>query len=280
MKLSGYSMGRNLIKFGYPIYEAITSILPICDEFIMNVGDSEDDTLELVQSINSPKLKIIRSVWDPEKRVGAHVIADQTNIALKECTGDWAFHIQADECVHEKYLPVIKENLERHLNDPDVDGFTLRYVHFYGSYSKVVPPEWDWYKETIRIVRNNHTMISDNDAISFRKLKFYQAQMTPNCSIDFNRQYLRRLIDFLTPSVRNIPSGAEMYHYGWARPAEIMMKKKIELDSLYSPKAPLLKDHPMKDHKFDYGEVASLPDFKGTHPAVMRKRIEERDKGN
>lgn len=273
MKVSGFSVARNVIKFGYPVVEAITSILPICDEFIVNVGDSEDGTLGLIKSIGSPKIKIIQNIWNPKMRKNGRILAYQTNLALRECTGDWAFYIQADECVHEKYLPVIKGNLEKHLNDPEVDGFSFRYVHFYGSYSKVVPPEWGWYKESIRIIRNNGTMISDGDATSFRKLRLYKPRI--NSRLYFNREFIRRLKDFFSPSVNNIPSGAEMYHYGWVRPPSVMMQKKIEFESLYSHKNPTLDHHPMKGHKFDYGNVSSLPDFRGPHPQVMKKRIEE-----
>ena len=267
MKVSGFSVARNVIKFGYPAVEAINSILPVCDEFVVNVGDSEDDTLKLIESIGSPKIKIIQNVWDLKMRKSGKILAYQTNLALAKCTGDWAFYIQADECVHEKYLPVIKQNMGKYLNDPEVDGFSFKYIHFYGSYSKVVAPEWDWYKESIRIIRNNKTMISDGDATSFRKLRWYKSRGTATFS--------RRFQDFFSPSVKNIPSGAEMFHYGWVRPPKVMMQKKIEALSFYSPQNKSLEKHPMKDHEFDYGNVAALPDFSGAHPAVMRKRIVE-----
>ena len=45
MKVTGFSFVRNAIKFDYPVFEAITSILPLCDEFVVAVGKSEDDTL-------------------------------------------------------------------------------------------------------------------------------------------------------------------------------------------------------------------------------------------
>ncbi len=276
MKTSGFTVARNVIKFDYPVVEAITSILPVCDEFIVNVGDSEDGTIDLIRAIASPKIRIIENAWDPRMRKSGRILAYQTNLALKECTGDWAFYIQADECVHEKYLPIIKENLLKHLVDPFVEGFSFRYVHFYGSYSKIVAPEWDWYRESIRIIRNNGTMISDGDATSFRKLRLYGPRI--NSRLNFNREFIRRLNDLISPSVKNIPSGAKMYHYGWVRPPHIMMQKKIEFESFYSPKNITLNQHPMKNHQFDFGNVASLPDFKGTHPTVMKKRIEAWEK--
>ena len=61
MKISGFTIARNVVKYDYPIVEAITSILPLCDEVIVAVGKSEDDTLALIKSINSPKIKIIET---------------------------------------------------------------------------------------------------------------------------------------------------------------------------------------------------------------------------
>ena len=57
-------MVRNAVKFDYPIVESIKSILPIVDEYMVAVGNSDDGTLELIRSINSPKIKIIETIWD------------------------------------------------------------------------------------------------------------------------------------------------------------------------------------------------------------------------
>ena len=56
MKITGFTIIRNAIKYDYPVVEAITSILPICDEFVVAVGNSEDGTLALIKSINSNKI--------------------------------------------------------------------------------------------------------------------------------------------------------------------------------------------------------------------------------
>ena len=81
MKVSGFTFIRNAIKYDYPIVEAIKSILPICDEFIIAIGNSEDETLQLIKNINSPKIKIIETVWDDSLRHGGQVLAIETNKA-------------------------------------------------------------------------------------------------------------------------------------------------------------------------------------------------------
>ena len=59
MKVTGFSFIKNAIVFEYPIVEAIKSILPICDEFVVAVGKSDDETRQLITSIDPEKIKII-----------------------------------------------------------------------------------------------------------------------------------------------------------------------------------------------------------------------------
>ena len=70
MKIAGFTFIRNAIKNDYPVVEAITSILPVCDEFVVALGDSDDETESLIRNINSPKIRIIHTVWDDTLRDG------------------------------------------------------------------------------------------------------------------------------------------------------------------------------------------------------------------
>jgi len=114
MKISGFSYVRNGFEYGYPFIEAIQSVLPVCDEFVIAVGDSTDGTREAIAKLDPQKIKIIDTKWDMQLREGGKVFAQQANIALDNITGDWAFHIQADEVIHEndlqKIIAAIKEN--------------------------------------------------------------------------------------------------------------------------------------------------------------------------
>ena len=58
MKVSAFTFIKNGQILGYPFLESIQSILPIVDEFVVNVGESEDDTLALIKSIKSRKIRI------------------------------------------------------------------------------------------------------------------------------------------------------------------------------------------------------------------------------
>src|ERR1700759_4531192 len=136
MKVAGFTFIRNAVKNDYPIVEAITSILPVCDEFVVALGKSDDDTEGLIRGIDSPKIKIIDTVWDDSLREGGVVFANQTDIAFSHISpdADWAFYIQGDEVVHEKYLSLIRKEMEDNLNDAKIEGLLFKYLHFYGSY--------------------------------------------------------------------------------------------------------------------------------------------------
>jgi len=139
MKVVGFTIARNIVQADYPLKEALLSVLPLCDEMVIAVGNSEDSTKAYLESMNNPKIRLFDTQWDDTKRVGGAVLADETNKALSEVPhdADWLIYIQADECLHEQYLPVVRKAMEQYLNDTEVDGLLFDYLHFYGNYSMV-----------------------------------------------------------------------------------------------------------------------------------------------
>lgn len=250
MKVSGFTIARNAVKFDYPVVEAITSILPLCDEFIVNVGKCEDGTLELIRSINSPKIKIIESVWDDSLREGGKLLAVETNKAFGAVSADsnWAFYIQADEVLHEKYLDVVKKGMEAHKYDARVEGLLFNYTHFYGSYSYVGNSR-RWYRNEVRVIRNDKNIRSYRDAMGFRK----------------NDEKLK---------VK--PLDAHMYHYGWVKPPKAQQEKQKSFHKMWHSDANAAKMAGNAD-EFDYSQIDSLESFTETHPVVMQKRIAEKN---
>jgi len=74
MKVAGFTFVRNALKYDYPVVQAISSILPLCDYVVVAVGKSEDATLDLVRSINDPKIHILETEWDDSLREGGRVL--------------------------------------------------------------------------------------------------------------------------------------------------------------------------------------------------------------
>ena len=132
MHVTGFTFIRNAVRFDYPIVEAITSILPLCDDFVVAVGNSEDDTLGLIKAIDSPKIRIIETVWDESLREGGRVLAVETDKAFQAISdqSDWCFYIQGDEVVHEKYHEIIYAEMKKWKDTPEVDGLLFNYRHF------------------------------------------------------------------------------------------------------------------------------------------------------
>ena len=63
----------------------------------------------LIKSIASDKIRIVHSVWDPALRKGGQVLAVETDKAFAHVSPDpdWAFYIQADQVLHEKFYPTL-----------------------------------------------------------------------------------------------------------------------------------------------------------------------------
>jgi glycosyltransferase involved in cell wall biosynthesis len=246
MTVSGFTFIRNAIKYDYPIVEAISSIMPICDELVVAVGNSEDETRQLIQDINSPKIRIVDTIWDDTLREGGRVLAVETNKAFKAISrdSDWAIYIQGDEVLHENYLQPLQESMETWKDNIQVEGLLLDYLHFYGSYD-FVGDSRRWYRKEVRVIKNDLAINSYRDAQGFRK----------------NNRPLK---------VK--PVKATMYHYGWVKPPEAQQAKQATFNKLWHDDSWVEKKIP-KVESFDYTNIDSLAHFKGTHPEVMKERI-------
>jgi hypothetical protein len=246
MKVAGFTFIRNAVKNDYPVVEAITSILPICDEFVIALGNSEDNTEELIKSINSPKIKIIHTVWDESLREGGTVFAAETDKAFAAISpdADWAFYIQGDEAVHEKYLPLIRQEMQENLTDARVEGLLFKYIHFYGSYDYYAHSR-RWYRREVRILRNNKNVHSYRDAQGFRWA---------------GRKLNVKLID------------AYIYHYGWVKPPNGLGNKVRNFNQFYHDDSWMAENMP-QTFEFDFKNADRLLPFTDTHPAVMQRRI-------
>ena len=252
MKVTGFTFIRNAIKFDYPIKEAIQSILPLCDDVVVAVGESDDDTLSLISSIAPDKIKIVKTKWDDALREGGKVLAEETNKAFKAIgdDSDWAFYIQGDEVIHEKYLPAVKAAMEKYQNDDRVDGLLFNYLHFYGSYDYVGSSS-KWYPHEIRVVKNDKRIYSYRDAQGFRK--------------EENKKLKVKAID------------AYIYHYGWVKEPKAMQRKQETFHKLWHDDN-WMEEHVAKADEFDYlSHINQLALFKETHPKVMQERIDAKN---
>ena len=248
MNVNGFSFIKNAIKYDFPVVESIKSALPLCDKFYVAVGKSEDDTLNLIRSIDKNKIVIIETEWEEHVSEGGSVLALETDKAFRALPveTDWAIYIQGDELFHEQDYETIRNAMKLYHNNNKVEGLLLNYLHFYGSYSYVAE-SYVWYPKEIRVLRYNPAIYSYKDAQGFRK---------------GDNQKLK---------VKQIE--ATIYHYGHVRPPKVMQAKFKNSSRFYHDEEWIKKTFP-KD-SFDYLEhVGELKRFQSEHPKLVQPRID------
>lgn len=250
MKVSGFTFLRNGQKLGYPFVASIRSILPLVDEFIIALGPCDDDTEKMVRGIGDTKIRIISTQWNehiqPGYSVKGFVYGQQKSIALFNCTGDWAFYLEADEVIHENDLPKIRAAMEKHLDDPRIEALVFDYLHFYGNANTVV---WSpgWYRSEVRIIRNTIPAWS-SEALFFNVVTGHKKSRYP----------------------RAAHTGATIYHYGWVRSEEQMDLKSVAVHKYWEAKPAA---------KVDYSKIdpATLKPFTGAHPKIVQDWLPKSD---
>jgi hypothetical protein len=251
MFISGFTIIRNAVINDYPIKEAILSILPIVDEMIVLIGDSQDETESLIKSIDSPKIKIHHSVWDTSQRKGGYILATETNKAMqyvsKEST--WLCYIQGDEVLPEKYHAEVLNKTKLYKHDEKVEGLLFKYLHFYGTYDYVGDSR-KWYKHEVRIIKNNPEITSYRDAQGFRK----------------NNQKI---------SVK--PIEAFIHHYGWVKSPEAYKVKVSNVGQFWDNKQAPENVVTESNSIFNFDDFDSLKKFDEPHPGVMHERIKNKN---
>lgn len=247
MKVSGFAIARNVVKADYPIGEALKSIASLCDEIVVAVGNSDDNTRDYILGLGLKQLKIIDTVWDDELRKGGRVLADETNKALAgtDPKSDWCFYIQADECIHENDIDEISTTMKEYLNNDSVDALLFDYRHFYGSYDYIGDSR-KWYRKEIRIIRQGRGIKSWKDAQGFRSNN--------------------------NEKLRVVSTGARIFHYGWVKHPKHQQIKQKQFHRLWHDDTKLEKMVTNKE-EFDYSTIDSLGKFQETHPQLMNERI-------
>lgn len=259
MKLAGFTYVRNGFDYGVPFLESIQSVLPICEEFIVAVGDSTDGTKEAIMHLNNPKIKIIDTVWNMNLREGGKVFAQQANIALDHVTANWCLHIQSDEVFHEKELNNIITAIDANDGDENVEGFIQPFVHFWGGYDHIRNTR-RVHNFEIRIFRNRIGVRSYRDSQGFRKYQSFEAY--ENGTEKGEKLNVKKL-------------DATVYHYTGIRSPDAYAKKVAMFQSYYNSAEGLEKI--MSSHDYQMHSVDRTIPFTGSHPAIMHAKVAAQD---
>lgn len=245
MKVSAFTFIRNGQILGYPFIQSIKSVLPIVDEFIVNVGESEDETLALIRSIDSNKIRIIESNWNEKMQDRGYVYGQQKMIAHFNCKGNWAFYVEGDEVYHEKELDKIIHSMRIHLNNPKVEALVFDYYHFYGNKNSFLDSP-GWYRTEARIIKNSVRTYSP-DGLFWLVLDGNKKGRYPNAK----------------------HTGAHCYHYGWVRSEAQMNLKSQKIQKYWSNEVKKI-DYTQKDSSI-------IKEYLGTHPEVVKDWLPDGD---
>ena len=255
MKIAGFTYVRNGFDYGVPFLESIQSALPICETFVVAVGDSTDGTREAIEQLNSPKIKIIDTIWDMNLREGGKVFAQQANIALDQVQADWCLHIQSDEVFHENDLDKIVAAIDTYNEDKRVEGFILPFIHFWGGYDHIRNTR-RVHNFEIRLFRNHIGVRSYRDSQGFRKYQSFEAYEN---GTEKGEKLKVKKID------------ATVYHYTGIRSPDAYAKKVAMFQSYYNTAEGL--DKMMASHDFQMHSVDRTIPFTGSHPAIMHAKV-------
>jgi glycosyltransferase involved in cell wall biosynthesis len=244
MLVSGFTVLRNAMLMNYPFVESIRSGLPLVDEYIVAVGQSDDNTREEIAAIGDPKIKIIDTHWNTSSTQGGFILSEKTNEALALCRGDWCLYLQADELLHESDIAKIRECMMRHKDNPSIEGLLFKYLHFYGSFDTIATSR-KWYRSEVRIVRNNRNIQSVGDAKGFR--------------------INGRKLDVAD-------TGATVYHYGWVKsPTQMGEKCRLFYRWWHGQK------HERSFDSFSFKRIYGLKKFSASHPKEIAERTEKQN---
>ena len=244
--ISGFTIVRNALKLDYPIVPAIRSILDICDEVIVNVGRSDDDTRDLVASVGDPRVRILDTEWDFSRQ--SLMLSLETQRAMDACRGSWGVYIQADEVLHERGAPELKLRIAEWDDDARVEGLLVRYRHFWGNFETLATTR-RYYRREVRCVRLGRDVRSFQDAQGFR--------VGPE---------LRR--------IRARATDAEMFHYGWARPVWALGEKYEASKTIFPWSGERVA---AAQARRTLGWMPLLRRFTGTHPRAVQEWIAARE---
>ncbi len=245
MRISGFTIVRNAVRLDFPIIPAIRSVLDVCEEMVVNVGRSEDETRDLIESIGDPRIRVVDSEWNLAS--GARVLSDETQKAIDACRGDWGIYIQADEVLGDGGAAILRNAITACDRDPRVEGLVVRYLHFYGGFD-LVSTHREWYRREVRAIRFGNGVHSYGDAQGFR--------VGPE-----DRRIRARLTD------------AVMYHYGWARPSQAI-REKYEASKTIFPWSKERSARKQEQAHLDW--IPLLRRFAGTHPEVAKEWLAAR----
>lgn len=206
MKISGILAIKNGISGGFPFLEAVLSIMPVVDEFLIVDGGSNDGTWEILNDLREMfpgKVGLFRHDWKVSPSFES--IDASFNEMVSQATGDWIFVAEGDEIWHEKDL----KNMREFISFADEEKYNA-------IRSGCIEARWDGVNATylrgsdykcIRIFRKQPNLIcfrvGDDVFIEPNRVQregFTSSNLPPELDADFGFYHFHRLFPDNAPN--------------------------------------------------------------------------------
>jgi glycosyltransferase involved in cell wall biosynthesis len=247
--VSGLTIIRNGVRLDYPFIEVIRSALPLCDEFIVVAGDSDDETLDKLAELDDPRIRIIHTHWSPWVTPRKCLLAQQTNIGLGLARGRWCLYLQGNEVLHEKDLPALRALMEEHAENTAVEALLFERLTFWADCGHYVAAYPRRHKYTARVVRPYIGTYSIRDGMSFAVFDGFSTRGRYPAAID---------------------TGIDLYRYDYVHTVEGQARKYAE--AVHRAEGPIQAD---AEYFYRFYPRQFIARFEGSHPAVMQDRCRD-----
>ncbi len=258
MNISGFTYVRNGFTYGYPFVASIRSLLPLVDELIVVVGDSNDGTREAIEQIGDARIEIVDSIWNLEMRQNGKIFAEQSNIGLRRIRGKWGIHLQVDEVLDESAPDRLRVYMEQADKRDDIEGLILPFLHFWGDFKHIRHTRRTHAYE-IRAFKNNGLVRSYKDSQGFRRY---------NSEADY-------ISGAMGHKLRVLQTDVPIFHYSYSRHPSLMKKKDNFFNRFWHNDEWIATHSSSSD--FDFNEVDRLQRYEGQHPALMQDIIAQQN---
>lgn len=211
MNLSVIMVIKNGIENGYTFLESIRSVVDVADEFLISDGYSTDGTYDYLMAAADrfKNIHLYRDHWNPSGH--GEAIAVMTNRIKARAKGDWIYNIQADEVIHESFLPKLIYLTRQ--KTPDYRSFAVEFLHFVGDFRHVETNPG--YRFAVRLVPNSDRIHVMGDGWTF------EGDIHP--------------VGFIQEP--------PLFHFGWVYARNNIFKRKHQAEYIYQDEESYQKDH-------------------------------------
>lgn len=269
MSIAAIYRVKDIIKLDYPFSYSLESLLPLCDEICIGALKSSDDTMQIVLDLQKKhgkdRIKFIEADLALD-RAWQEKIADLT---IKLTTAEWRFFIDADECIHENEIELIKQNMQH------VRLVSFNMLHFYAQENFVASTD-HFYKR--------HTRMGKGDQETNLHIVNLKKDNNDKCCSEMCATVNGKLISAHSATGDFVSrSSAHIFHYGWMRDPKVMLAKIKRLNAWYQNEPDQAEKAISISTPFDYQLSKQILDnkvsrFMGTHPAAIEPWLIEKRK--